>query len=80
MSELSVDPSLEYPYSGYLKFSFNLHKPVFWHCIFMHTKRISQKTGSITHASIKPFLAQETLVLQYNNPITTILLTIKFPF
>ena len=29
----------------------------------MHPKRMSQKTGFIMHASIKPSLAQEMLVL-----------------
>ena len=37
--------------------------PFFWHYVFMHPKRIGQKTGSITHAWIKLSLAQETLVL-----------------
>ena len=49
--------------SGINFFSFNSHKPVFWCCVFMHPKRISQKTGSMTHASIKPSLAQQTPVL-----------------
>ena len=35
----------------------------FFDVVFMHPKRISQKTCSITHASIKSFLAQEMLVL-----------------
>ena len=31
------------------------YKPVFWRCVFVHPNCISQKTGSIAHASRKTF-------------------------